>query len=218
MLMNMTLCLEYIRLTSLQLHSPLLLVGHCLRGREWMQEHCGLRLLSVGRGSVRTAPRTSLWETSTCIYIPLLHACGCWFSPMLLCCLRKVLASWKRFIFVKMREREKIMLHCLLVRFAFFVLPSPSLHACLPCACMYDCVWALWEGCLYACRLALTACGWCVCRCGSEQCCGCVGLARSGSQHVSPAQQRCHGSDLKHCPPPLRPPALQAWHHCDCLA
>ena len=43
---------------------------------------------------------------------------------------------------------------------------------------------------------ALTLCGWCVCRCCSEQFHGCVGLACAGRQHVSPAQQRCHGSDL----------------------
>lgn len=60
----------------------------------------------------------------------------------------------------------------------------------------------------HAYRVALTACGWCVCRCGSEQCGGCVRLARFGSQHVSPAQQRCHGSDLKALPSPPSPARL----------
>ena len=94
--------------------------------------------------------------------------------------------------------------------FFYFLLSTPCLlclPACLPTylpACLPACTTVSHQHCGCLCMLlALTACGWCLCRCSSEQCCGCVGLARSGRQHVSPAQQRCHGSDLKHCPPPL---------------
>ena len=196
MLMNLTLSLEYLSRYG---------ILPCAGGRSFkitrMQEHWGLH--SCLWESVHPATRLSPYGTSTCIYFTF-AACT-WllsFSSASLL-VRKVLALWWPFFFSFFFGKIVCFIICSYPCFLFSPLQSPCLHACLPACLPVQCVWALWVGCLYACRVALTACGWCVCRCGSEQCCGCVGLARSGNQHVSPAQQRCHGSDLKHCPPPF---------------
>ena len=192
----------------------LVLVGGRLRSQECKSTEVFTRVCES---------QSTLLQDSVCmghlhVYISrLLLAHGCWVSPLLLCWLERCLLYDGLSFFLFFWKNS--VLHYLLIPLLFIFSPPITLLACMP-------------ACLPACTMCLSTVGWlslCLSR-GTDG----VWLVRVQVRQWAmlwvcrarpfwqPACLPCPTTlprlRLKALPSPLRPPALQAWHCCDCLA